>query len=68
MCVFVCVCVCVCCRALAGIVGSNPAGDFDVCLLCVLCVVSVVCCQVEVSAKDRSLVESSLTEWVQVQK
>jgi hypothetical protein len=23
----------VCCRSLAGIVGSNPAGGFDVCLL-----------------------------------
>jgi len=31
-------------RSLAGILGSNPAGGMDVCL------VSVVCCQVEVSA------------------
>ena len=34
----------VCGRSLAGIVGSNPAGDMDV------PAVSVVCCQVEVSA------------------
>jgi hypothetical protein len=26
-------------RSLTGIVGSNPAYDMDVCLLCVLCVV-----------------------------
>jgi hypothetical protein len=29
----------VCGRSLAGIVGSNPAEDTHVCLLCVLCVV-----------------------------
>jgi hypothetical protein len=29
----------VCGRLLTGIVGSNPAGDMDVCLLGVLCVV-----------------------------
>jgi hypothetical protein len=29
----------VCGRSLAGIVGSNPAGGMDVCLLWVLCVV-----------------------------
>jgi hypothetical protein len=29
----------VCCRLLAGIVGSNPVGGMDVCLLWVLCVV-----------------------------
>jgi hypothetical protein len=34
----------VCGRLLPGIAGSNPTGDMDVCL------VSVVCCQVEVSA------------------
>jgi len=28
----------VCDRSLAGIVGSNPAGGMDVCLLWVLCV------------------------------
>jgi len=26
----------VCGRSLAGIVGSNPAGSMDICLLCVL--------------------------------
>jgi len=40
--IYVCVCVCVvaalskvqvCGRSLAGIVGSNPAGGMDVCLL-----------------------------------
>ena len=35
----------VCGRQLAGIVGSNPAGGHGC-----LSVVSVVCCQVEVSA------------------
>ena len=30
----------VCSRSLAGIVGSNPAGGMDVCLLWLLCVVS----------------------------
>jgi len=34
----------VCGRSLDGIVGSNPAGDMDVCLL------SVVRCQIEVFA------------------
>jgi len=33
-------------RSPAEIVGSNPTGGMDV------CVVSVVCCQVEVSATD----------------
>ena len=36
----------VCDRSLDGIVGSNPAGGMDVCLL------SVVCCQIEVSASS----------------
>ena len=36
----------VCGRSLVGIAGSNPAGGGDGCLS----VVSVVCCQVEVSA------------------
>jgi hypothetical protein len=31
-------------HSLAGIMGSNPTGGMDVCFL------SVVCCQVEVSA------------------
>jgi hypothetical protein len=30
---------CVCGRSISGIVGSNPAGGIDVCLLWVLCVV-----------------------------
>ena len=30
----------VCCRSPAEIVGSNPTGDMDVCLLWELCVVS----------------------------
>jgi hypothetical protein len=34
----------VCGRSLVGTVGSNPAGNMDVCLE------SVVCCQVELSA------------------
>ena len=36
-----------CGRSPAGILGSNPTGGIDVCLS----VVSVVYCQVEVSAK-----------------
>jgi hypothetical protein len=44
-------------RALAGIVGSNPGGGgMDVCL------VQCLCCQVEVSATGRSLVQRSPTE------
>ena len=35
----------VCGRLLAGVVGSNPTGGMDVCLL-----LSVVRCQVEVCA------------------
>ena len=35
----------VCGRSLAEILGSNPTGVVDVCML-----LSVVCCQVEVSA------------------
>jgi hypothetical protein len=38
--------------SLAGFAGSNPAGAMDVCLL-----LSVVYCQVEVSATGRSLVQ-----------
>ena len=44
-------------RSPAEIVGSNPTGDIDVCLLWVL-----LCCQVEVSATDRSLVQRSPTD------
>ena len=40
----------------AGIAGSNVAGRMAVCL------VNVVCCQVEVSALGRSLVQRSPTE------
>ena len=43
----------VCGRLPAGIARSKPAGGT---------VVSVVCCQVEVSAKGRSLVQRSPTE------
>jgi hypothetical protein len=42
-------------RSLAGIVGSNPAGTC-------MSPVSVVCCQVGVSASGRSLVQRSLTK------
>jgi hypothetical protein len=43
-------------HALAGIVGSNPTGGMDVCL------VQCLCCQVEVSATGRSLVQRSPTD------
>jgi len=45
----------VCGRSLAGIVGSNPAGAW-------MSVLSVVRCQVEVSATGRSLVQRSPTD------
>jgi hypothetical protein len=41
-------------QLLAGIAGLNPAGCMDV--------LSVECCQVEVSAMDRSLVRWSPTK------
>jgi len=44
----------VCSHSLAGIAGSNPNGGMDVCLL-----LSVVCCQVEVSATGSSPVQRS---------
>jgi hypothetical protein len=47
----------VCGLSLAGIAGSNSAGDMDVGLLGVLC-----CCQVEVSAMGPSLVQRGPTE------
>ena len=47
----------VCCRSIAGIVGSNLVEVMDV-----LSLVSVVFCQVEVSATCRSLVQRSPTE------
>jgi hypothetical protein len=46
----------VCVRILAGIAGSSPTRSMDV------CVVSVVCCEVEVSATGRSLVWSCPVE------
>jgi hypothetical protein len=42
----------VCGRSFAGIVGSSPAGGHG----CVF-LVNAVCCQVEVSATGRSLVQ-----------
>jgi hypothetical protein len=44
--------------SLAGISGSNPAEGVDVCLL------GVLCCQVEVSATGRSLVQRSPAQCV----
>jgi len=43
-------------RSLAGIVGSNPAGAW-------MSVLSVVCCQVEVSATGWSLVQRGPTDY-----
>jgi len=43
---------------LAGITGSDPAGDMYVCLLQVF-----FCCQVEVSESGLSLVQRSPTEY-----
>jgi hypothetical protein len=40
----------VCGRSLAGVAGSNPAGDVDVC---------VVCCQLDVCATGPSYVQRS---------
>ena len=51
----------VCDRSFAGIEGYNLAGDMGV-----LSLVSVVCCEVEVSATGRSLVQRSPTERVRV--
>jgi hypothetical protein len=48
----------VCGRSPAEIVGSNPTGGMDVCLLWVF-----VCCQVEVSATSWSLVQRSPTDY-----
>ena len=44
----------VCGRSSTEIVGSNPTGGIDVCVL-----LSVVCCQVEVTASGLSLVQRS---------
>ena len=46
-----------CGRSLAGVSGSNPTGGHGYLFL-----VSVVCCQVEVSATGRSLVQRNPTE------
>jgi hypothetical protein len=46
----------VCGRWLDVIAGSNPAGGMEICLWG-----SVLCCQVEVSATGRSLVQRSPT-------
>jgi hypothetical protein len=46
----------VCCRFLAGMAGLNPDKGMDFCLS------SVVCCPVDVSATDRSLVQRSPTD------
>jgi hypothetical protein len=49
----------VCGRSLAGIAGSNSAGCIDV-----LSIVSVVCCEVEVSADDIWILRTgSNAEW-----
>jgi hypothetical protein len=45
-----------CGRLFAGFVSSNPAGGMEVCLF-----LSVVCCQVQVYATGRSLVQRSPT-------
>jgi hypothetical protein len=44
-------------HSLAETVGLNPTEGMDVCLF-----VSTVCCKVEVSVRDRSLIQSSPTE------
>ena len=49
---------CVCGRSRTGIVASNPGEGMEV-----LSPVSVVCCQVEVSARGRLLVQRSPTEF-----
>ena len=43
------------CNSLAVIASSKPPGCMDICLMC-------LCCQVEVSATDWSLVQRSRTE------
>jgi hypothetical protein len=46
----------VCGHSLVRIAGLNPAGDVAICILI------VACCQVEVSASPRSLVQRSPIE------
>jgi hypothetical protein len=48
----------VCGRRIVGIAGSNPAGGMDVSLS--LSLVSIVCCQVEISASGWSLIQRTL--------
>jgi len=45
-------------HSLAETVGSNPARGMDVCLF-----VSIVCCKVAVSVRDRSLIQRSPTDY-----
>jgi hypothetical protein len=45
-------------RSHAGFAGSNPAVSYGY-----PCLVSVACCQVEVSALDRSLVQRNPTDF-----
>ena len=52
----------VCDRSLAGNAGSNLAVTMDVCVCVCVCLVSVVGCQVEISAPGQSLVQRSRTE------
>jgi hypothetical protein len=46
-------------HSLAGIAGSNPSGENGC-----LSLVTVVCCQVDVSATERSLIQGSPTQCV----
>jgi hypothetical protein len=46
----------VCSRSFVGIAGSSPAGGMDMSVVC------FVCCQVEVSATGRSLVQCGVFE------
>ena len=50
----------VCGHSLVGIVGSDSAEDMDICLY----LVGAECCQVQVCAKARSLVQRCPTEFV----
>jgi hypothetical protein len=45
-------------RSLAGVLGSNPAKGMDVCVSRECC----VCCQVQIFAMGRSLIQRSPTE------
>jgi hypothetical protein len=49
----------ICVPSLARVSGSNPAEGMDGCLFLVI----AVCCQVEISASGRSLVQRSTIEW-----